>query len=38
MLVTPQVAYKETIRKAVKAEGKYVKQSGGTWTIWSLLD
>lgn len=25
----PQVAYKETIRKAVKAEGKYVKQSGG---------
>ena len=26
---TPQVAYKETIRKAVKAEAKYVKQSGG---------
>ena len=25
----PQVAYKETIRKAVKAEGKYVRQSGG---------
>jgi len=25
----PQVAYKETIRKAVKAEGKYIKQSGG---------
>jgi elongation factor G len=25
----PQVAYKETIRKAVKAEGKYVHQSGG---------
>ena len=25
----PQVAYRESIRKAVKAEGKYVKQSGG---------
>ena len=25
----PQVAYKETIRKKVKAEGKYVRQSGG---------
>ncbi|SCN26179.1 Vegetative protein 19 [Clostridium sp. N3C] len=25
----PQVAYKETIRKPVKAEGKYVRQSGG---------
>ena len=25
----PQVAYKETIRKAVKAEAKYAKQSGG---------
>ncbi|GFN23050.1 elongation factor G [Thermanaeromonas sp. C210] len=25
----PQVAYKETIRKAVKAEGKYIRQSGG---------
>lgn len=25
----PQVAYKETIRKSVKAEGKYVRQSGG---------
>ncbi|MBN1614131.1 MAG: elongation factor G [Deltaproteobacteria bacterium] len=25
----PQVAYKETIRKAVRSEGKYVKQSGG---------
>jgi elongation factor G len=25
----PQVAYKETITKAVKAEGKFVRQSGG---------
>jgi len=25
----PQVAYKETLRKAVKAEGKYIRQSGG---------
>jgi elongation factor G len=25
----PQVAYKETIRKKVKAEGKYIRQSGG---------
>ncbi|MFC1626594.1 elongation factor G [Patescibacteria group bacterium] len=25
----PQVAYKETIRKSVEAEGKYIKQSGG---------
>ncbi|WP_234123275.1 elongation factor G [Clostridium hydrogenum] len=25
----PQVAYKETIRKAVKAEGKFIRQSGG---------
>jgi len=25
----PQVAYKETIRKQVKSEGKYIKQSGG---------
>ncbi|MDO4582344.1 MAG: elongation factor G [Bacillota bacterium] len=25
----PQVSYKETIRKTVKAEGKYVRQSGG---------
>ncbi|MBE9546795.1 MAG: elongation factor G [Proteobacteria bacterium] len=26
---SPQVAYKETIRKAVRSEGKFVKQSGG---------
>jgi len=25
----PQVAYKETIRKAVRAEGKFVRQTGG---------
>lgn len=25
----PQVAYKETIRKPVKAEGKFIRQSGG---------
>lgn len=25
----PQVSYKETIRKSVKAEGKFVRQSGG---------
>jgi elongation factor G len=26
---TPQVAYKETIRKAVRAEGRFIRQSGG---------
>jgi len=26
----PQVAYKETITEAVKAEGRYIKQTGGT--------
>ena len=26
---TPQVAYRETLRKAVKAEGKFVRQTGG---------
>ncbi|MCR4322978.1 MAG: elongation factor G [Candidatus Azambacteria bacterium] len=26
---TPQVAYRETIRKIAEAEGKYIKQSGG---------
>jgi elongation factor G len=25
----PQVAYRETVKKAVKAEGRYVRQSGG---------
>jgi elongation factor G len=26
---TPQVAYRETIRKAVETEGKYIRQTGG---------
>ncbi len=26
----PQVAYKETIRKTVRAEGRYIKQTGGS--------
>ena len=29
LLEAPQVAYRETIRKSVKAEGKHKKQSGG---------
>ncbi len=29
LLQTPQVPYKETIRKSVKAQGKHKKQSGG---------
>ena len=29
MVGNPQVAYRETIRKSVKAEGKFVRQSGG---------
>lgn len=28
-LVTPKIAYRETIRKPVKVQGKYKKQSGG---------
>jgi len=40
----PQVAYKETIRKTVKAEGKYVRQSGGRgqyghcWVVFEPLE
>ncbi|MEO6077288.1 MAG: elongation factor G, partial [Candidatus Andersenbacteria bacterium] len=37
----PQVAYKETIRKTVEAEGKYVKQSGGRGQyghVWIRLE
>ena len=33
----PQVAYRETIRKAVKAEGKFVTSIWWSWSIWSLL-
>jgi len=25
----PQVAYRETIKKGTKAEGKYIRQTGG---------
>jgi len=37
----PQVAYRETIRKSVEVEGKYVKQSGGKGQfghVWLKLD
>jgi elongation factor G len=37
----PQVAYKETIRRHVKAEGKFVRQSGGRGQyghVWIELD
>lgn len=40
----PQVAYKETIRKAAKVEGKFVRQSGGrgqyghVWVEFSPLE
>ena len=37
----PQVAYRETITKAVEAEGKYVKQSGGRGMfghVWVKLE
>ena len=33
----PQVAYRETIRKAVKSEGKFVTSIWWSWSIWSLL-
>ncbi len=37
----PQVAYKETIRKVVEAEGKFIKQSGGRGQyghVWLRLE
>ncbi len=37
----PQVAYRETIRKAVKSEGKFVRQSGGRGQyghVWLRLE
>ncbi len=37
----PQVAYKETIRKAVEAEGKFIRQSGGRGQyghVWLKLE
>lgn len=37
----PQVAYKETIRKPVEVEGKYIKQSGGRGQyghVWLRLE
>jgi len=37
----PQVAYKETIRKTIEAEGKYIKQSGGRGQyghVWIRLE
>jgi len=37
----PQVAYRETIRKAVEAEGKFVRQSGGRGQyghVWIRLE
>jgi elongation factor G len=38
---TPQVAYRETIRKQSEAEGKYIKQSGGRGQyghVWLRLE
>lgn len=37
----PQVAYKETIRETIEAEGKYIKQSGGRGQyghVWLRLE
>jgi len=33
----PQVSYRETIRKSVKAEGKFVRQTGGTGQYGHVL-
>ena len=38
---TPQVAYRETIKKLVKAEGKFIRQSGGRGQyghVWIQLE
>ena len=32
----PQVAYKETITKAVDVDSKYAKTVWWSWTVWSL--
>jgi elongation factor G len=37
----PQVAYRETIRKSVEQEGKYIKQSGGKGNyghVWLIVE
>ncbi len=37
----PQVAYRETVRKQVEQEGKYIKQSGGRGNyghVWIILE
>jgi elongation factor G len=34
----PQVAYRETITETVKAEGRYIKQTGGRGSVRPLLD
>ena len=37
----PQVAYRETIRKSIEIEGKYIKQSGGKGQyghVWMKLE
>lgn len=37
----PQVAYRETIRKSVEQEGKYIKQSGGRGNyghVWLIVE
>ena len=33
----PQVSYRETIRKSVEAEGKFVRQTGGKGQLRSCL-
>ncbi|CAD7772528.1 MAG: Elongation factor G [Candidatus Methanoperedenaceae archaeon GB37] len=33
----PQVAYRETITKQVKAEGRFIKQTGGRGQYWTCV-